>query len=285
MIPRAIRHSVGWFPLLVAVLQGASACSSTVQGSGAPVDGGGGETSSGSGGRPDASLEAGGGTSGGSGGRVVLDAGSGAGGKASDAATDSGATNLPVGSACKTDVECASRHCINGVCCESVCGGSDLCGVWNFDTCILDSSSWTLDTTVNGNAAMGLAVVSTKPRSGTCCLKFGMWSGGGGAVADLTLHLCGSSANTTVVHGVQIWMDLEGTTLSGSAPKGSVSLFNGSTFLGDFQLVDYPLSTGTYQLISGNFSNSGAATDISIHFIAPGYAWDGTIYVDDVKIY
>jgi hypothetical protein len=35
--------------------------------------------------------------------------------------------------------------------------------------------------------------------------------------------------------------------------------------------------------ISGNFNNSGAATDILLHWISPGYAWDGTIYIDDVQ--
>jgi len=112
-----------------------------------------------------------------------------------------------------------------------------------------------------------------------------MSSADGGVWADLTLHLCGATSNTTVVHGVQFWIGLEGTPLDGVASKGAVGLMNGDTAVGEFSLLPYPLSTGQYQLISGTFSDSGPATDILIDILAPGYAWDGTIYIDDLTIF
>jgi hypothetical protein len=102
---------------------------------------------------------------------------------------------------------------------------------------------------------------------------------------DLTLHLCGGTSNTTVVHGVQFWIDLEGAPLDGVASKGSVALFNNGTGVGDFSLLPYPLSTGQYQLIRGTFTDSGPATDITIGILAPGYSWNGTFYIDDLSIF
>jgi len=69
------------------------------------------------------------------------------------------------------------------------------------------------------------------------------------------------------------------------ASKGAVYLMNGDTGVGSFSLLPYPLSTGQYQLINGTFDASGPATDIQINILAPGYAWDGTYYIDDLSIF
>jgi hypothetical protein len=185
------------------------------------------------------------------------------------------------GNACASDQSCNNGAC---ACSGSTCGGSHLCGVWTFETCSVDPASWTLDTSSSQNAAYGLAAVPTKPKSGSCALKFNMQSSG--ATAILNLHLCnGASGKSTVVKGVQIWMHLDGTPLAGVASKGDISLYNKGAAVGYFSLLPYPLSTGAYQLIEGTFSSSGAATDITIGFLAPGYSWDGIVYIDDVKIF
>ena len=137
---------------------------------------------------------------------------------------------------------------------------------------------------MSSNAAYGLAVVTKNPKSVSCALKFDMTSDQGGAKAVLTLHLCNGNGKSTAVKGLQIWIYLDGTPLSGVVSKGSVSLFNNGVGGGYFELLPYPLSTGAYQLISGTFSEAGNATDIEIDFLAPGYAWDGTVYIDDLKI-
>ena len=184
------------------------------------------------------------------------------------------------GKTCASNQVCSAGSCVCG---SGTCGGSDLCGTWTFDTCTLDRASWFLDENRDQNAASGFAVISKRARSGSCSLKWDMSSAG--AWANINLHMCGSTSNTTSVKGVQIWMYLEGTALSGVISKGSVSLMNGTTTVGSFYLSDCPLNTGQYQLINGTFSTSGPATDINIDFLAPGYMWDGTVYIDDVTIF
>jgi hypothetical protein len=180
---------------------------------------------------------------------------------------------------------CASNQgCSNGMCAcnASSCGGSDLCGVWSFESCTLDAATWALDTSDSNNAAYGLAVVANHPKTGTCALKFNMTSSG--AYAFLRLHLCNGNGKTTPVKGLQMWMYLVGTTLSGVVSKGGIVLENNGTEVGGANWLDYPFTTGVWQQINVTFSGSGAATDIDINFLAPGYAWDGTVYIDDVKI-
>jgi len=183
------------------------------------------------------------------------------------------------GTTCAANQGCSSGTC---VCNTSTCGGSDLCGVWTFESCSLDAASWTLDTSSSNNAAYGLGVGPVKPKSGSCAIKFSMTSSG--ATAVLTLKLCNGNGKSTVVKGVQFWIYLDGTPLSGVVSKGSITYSNNGAGGGWFDLLPYPLSTGAYQLISGTFSESGPATEITIGFLAPGYAWDGTVYIDDLKI-
>jgi hypothetical protein len=50
----------------------------------------------------------------------------GVGGASPDAASDAPAA-LPNGSACQADGDCTHGHCVDGVCCESTCGGCKAC--------------------------------------------------------------------------------------------------------------------------------------------------------------
>jgi hypothetical protein len=184
------------------------------------------------------------------------------------------------GKACDANQGCSSGLC---ACNASSCGGSDLCGAWTFESCILDAATWTLDTSDTDNAAYGLAVGATHAKSGTCALKFNMSSNGARAV--LRLHLCNGNGKTTPIKGIQMWMYLDGTALSGVVSKGGVYSKNGDVEVGGANFLAFPFSTGVYQLVSLTFSAAGPATDIYVNFLAPGYAWDGTVYIDDVKIF
>jgi len=133
------------------------------------------------------------------------------------------------------------------------------------------------------NGAYAMAVSASKPKSGTCSLQFNMTSSGN--YAFLKLHLCNSNGKTTVVKGVQLWMRLEGTPLAGVVSKGGIVLENNGAEVGGASWLAFPFSTGAYQLVSVTFDTSGPATDIAFNFLAPGYTWDGTVYIDDVKIF
>jgi hypothetical protein len=126
-------------------------------------------------------------------------------------------------------------------------------------------------------------VSAAKPKSGTCALQFNMTSSGN--YAFLRLHLCNSNGKTTIVKGIQMWMYLSGTPLSGVVSKGGAYTENNGVAGGSTNFLAFPFTTGVYQLVSLTFSASGPATDVVINFLAPGYTWDGTVYIDDVKIF
>jgi|GEM_PF-2338708 len=48
-------------------------------------------------------------------------------GGSDDAANPDAPSGLPNGSACQADGDCAQSHCLDGVCCESTCGGCKAC--------------------------------------------------------------------------------------------------------------------------------------------------------------
>lgn len=52
--------------------------------------------------------------------------GSDVGGSVADANADFPAAS-PIGSACQVDGDCAKAHCVDGICCESLCGGCNAC--------------------------------------------------------------------------------------------------------------------------------------------------------------
>jgi len=128
-----------------------------------------------------------------------------------------------------------------------------------------------------------MAVSGSNPKSGTCALKFNMTSSGN--YAFLKLHLCNGNGKTTVVKGIQMYMKLVGTPLNGVVSKGGVYSANNGVEVGGADLIPFPFTTDIYQLVSLTFSSAGPATDIVINFLAPGYNWDGTVYIDDVKIF
>ena len=147
----------------------------------------------------------------------------------------------------------------------------------------MDGATWTLDTTQELSGAYALAVSASNPKSGTCALKFNMTASGN--YAYLRLHLCNGNGKTTVVKGMQMYMKLVGTTLTSVVSKGGVYSANDGVEVGGANFQAFPFTTDVYQLVSLTFAKEGPATDIFINFLAPGYNWDGTVYIDDVKIF
>ena len=113
-----------------------------------------------------------------------------------------------------------------------------------------------------------------------------------GAVGSLTLHICGASSGAPIVHGVNFWVAFVGTPFQNGISKGFVSSLNNGAGVGSFSTAGISLSTTDYiktnngfQLITAGLSSSGPATDINWWFVAPGYSWDGVVYIDNFQIY
>jgi hypothetical protein len=155
-----------------------------------------------------------------------------------------------------------------------MCGGSDLCGVWNFDSCSLDGSSWQIDPT----SGASIIVSTEKARSGACSLKIpNTYSTG-----PIFFQPCALQTRQTTVSSIRFYMALGSGT---GSTAGFIFTYSGGptgTLVGNFSVASINLST-TYQLISGTFSTAGAADTIVIS-VGANVTTPTNIFIDDVQI-
>lgn len=197
------------------------------------------------------------------------------------------------GNKCSATQTCSGGIC---VCNASTCGSSDVCGLWNFNSCQQDSNFW-LDTSDSRMGASSLSVSAAKPRGGTCSLRFWFSADGTNTQnATLKIRLCSPASTAVVVHSFSFWIDFEGSpTFTNSGTYGSVTATNPSTGIGEsWNFQQAVISTGTYMPVSGSFLTSPLATELDFFFVAPGIqscdtslglaCWQGWVYIDDVQI-
>jgi hypothetical protein len=183
--------------------------------------------------------------------------------------------------------------CSGGSCCHGAslsCGSTSTCGAWDFEGNSLQG--WRIDSPNGTNAAINVAVSSTRHNGGQYSLAVTVGSGLGPAYVVVPLCLNGSSTNVTGYHiTASIFLDGPAWSYPSSQDySGFFTVASDNTWPSETapfsQSSNGPLQAGVWVPFDGTFNTAPTLTSISLGFMlvdAPA-TWYGTMYIDDVVL-